>query len=147
MKKLFKLSLAALLAMGLAACSSSSAATEDAEEETTEETTEAEEVAAAYKITNKTGEVMTELYVYETGSADKGENYAGKGLADGADVTITFGPFTAAEAEGIAYTVEFKTESGYTSAAFDHLHVEEAAMNILSQADVESAATPWEWAF
>lgn len=153
MKNLFKLSLAALLAVGMAACSSSQAATdtkdEDTKEETTEETAaeEAEEVSASYKITNTTGEVMTELYVYETGSADKGENYAGEGLKDSEAVTITFGPFTAEEAEGIAYTVEFKTESGYTSAAFDHLHVEEAAMNILSQADVESAATPWEWAF
>lgn len=144
MKKFFKLSAAALLALGLAACSSAPAEEKPAEETATEET--AEDVQGLYTITNKTGEKMTELYLYETGSADKGENYAGNGLDDGASVTIDKGTFSAADAEGIAYTVEFKTESGYTSAAFDHLHVETASMNILPEADVESAATPWEWA-
>ncbi len=152
MTKFFKLSAAALLALGLAACSSAPAeekpAEETAAEETATETTEeaAEDVQGLYTVTNKTGEKITELYLYETGSADKGENYAEKGLDDGASVTIDKGTFSAKDAEGIAYTVEFKTESGYTSAAFDHLHVETVSMNILPEADVESAATPWEWA-
>lgn len=149
MTKFFKLSAAALLALGLAACSASAPAEEKPAEETAAEETKeetAEDVQGLYTITNKTGEKMTELYLYETGSADKGENYAEKGLEDGASVTIDKGTFSAKDAEGIAYTVEFKTESGYTSAAFDHLHVETASMNILPEADVESAATPWEWA-
>jgi len=90
--------------------------------------------------------VMTELFLYETGSDDKGTNYAEGGLEDGASVTIDKGTFSASDAEKMAFTVEFTTDTGYTSSAFDHLHVETVTLNILPEADVESAATPWEWA-
>ena len=149
MEKFLKIAAALSVSLAMVACSSNTAKEEPAESATTEttETTEAaEDVTGEYKIVNMTGEKLTELYVYDTGSADKGENYAGDGLADGDSVTVSKGTFKAEEAEGKAYTLEFKTESGYGSDAFQTLHVETVTMNLLPEADVTSAATPFEFA-
>ena len=149
MEKLLKIAAALSVSLAMVASSSNTAKEEPAESATTEttETTEAaEDVTGEYKIVNMTGEKLTELYVYDTGSADKGENYAGDGLADGDSVTVSKGTFKAEEAEGKAYTLEFKTESGYGSDAFQTLHVETVTMNLLPEADVTSAATPFEFA-
>lgn len=142
---------ASAVALVLAGCSSS-VTTETASEVTAapsaEATEEAEEIVTSgkYTVTNTTGETVTELYLYETGTEDKGENYAGEGLAVDASVTIEI-EVDEAVADGYASTLEFTTESGTTS-QFTTLHLEEANMNLLSaEADTYTSATPFEWAY
>ena len=84
MKKVLPFLLCAAL---LAGCSNSTANTEtepETKEETTEETGEEVQTVGVYTIYNATGEGVTELYLYPTGAADKGENYAagGHGFGD-----------------------------------------------------------------
>ena len=98
-----------------------------AEETTAEESTEAEDAVGKYTVYNQTGEKVTDLYVYEVGSEDKGENLAGDGLD--ADATLV---------------LEFKTESGY-EASFETLHIEEAPISLLS-VDAMTGATPISFA-
>lgn len=139
--RLCKVALAATVTFGLVACSSSTT-----EEETTPtseneavETSEAEEEVSTtgiYTLINKTGEDVTDLYVYETGTSDKGENYAETALKADDSVEVTFDNGDA-EAE---LTLEFTTASGYTG-EFTTLHIEEASINLLAEADVESGAT------
>lgn len=141
MNKMIKAALAATMAFGLVACSSSTT-----EEETTAtseneavETSEAEEEASTtgvYKLVNKTGEEVTGLYVYVTDSDDKGDNYAETPLAADADVEVTY----EAESADTVLTLEFTTASGYTG-TFTTLSIEEATINLLAEADVESGAT------
>lgn len=161
MKKLLALCLGALVLVG---CSSNTTTTEtsapatteattettapattEAAEETTEATEEAVATTGKYVVTNTTGETITELYIYQTGSEDKGTNHAEGGLADGEQVTIDV---EVAEdvAEGYAQTVEFVTESGRTENGFQTLHLEEANLSLLAaDADTYTSATPFSW--
>ena len=91
---------------------------------------------AQYEVTNSTGENVTDLYIYEVGSADKGTNHAGDGMADGDTVSIDYGE----NPVNIDYTIEYTTESGRT-AQFDTLSVEIAPIYLLAE-DAMTGATP-----
>lgn len=149
--KVMKAATAALLVAGLAGCATGNTTAETTAEATTapSASAEAEEVVTEgnYTITNNTGETITDLYIYETGSEDKGTNYADGGLADGESVTI----HTSAdeeEADGYAQTLEYTTESGRTESAFDTLHLEDANISLLAEdADSYTSATPFEFTY
>lgn len=149
MKKLLALCLGALVLVG---CSSNTTTTEttapattEVAEETTEATEEAITTTGKYVITNTTGETVTELYIYQTGSDDKGTNYAEGGLADGEEVTIEV-EVSEDEAEGYAQTIEYVTESGRKENGFQTLHLEEGSMSLLpADADTYTSATPFSW--
>lgn len=161
MKKLLALCLGALVLVGCspnttttetsapatteATTETTAPATTEAAEETTEATEEAVATTGKYVITNTTGETVTELYIYQTGSEDKGTNYAGEGLADGEEVTIEV-EVSEDEAEGYAQTLEYVTESGRTENGFQTLHLEEGSMSLLpADADTYTSATPFSW--
>lgn len=136
MKNISKLFLAGLMSASLVACSSNTAQSEPAKEEKTEETAETSEKAVGtYTIYNKTGETVTELYLYVVGSADKGDNIVPDGLNadDSCGISIE-------EAADAVLVLEFTTESGYT-AKFETLHIEEAPISLLAQ-DAMTGATP-----
>ena len=98
------------------------------------------DATASYTVFNSTGETVKELYLYNTGDADKGENLAGEGLAAAASVELTkVVPATTAGDQ--VYTLEFTTESGY-NAKFETLHFEVAPIQLLAGADVQTGATP-----
>ena len=96
--------------------------------------TAAEETGLAigeYTLYNCTGEAITELYLYEAGDEDKGENMA-VDFEDGLVITV----------EGAADAVlvlEFVTESGYTG-IFETLHIETTPISLL-MVDTTSGAT------
>lgn len=143
-----KTAAAALLMLGLAGCATGSN-TETTATATPSASAEAEEIVTEgnYTVTNNTGETITDLYIYETGSEDKGTNYAEGGLADGESVTI----HTSAdenEAENYAQTIEYTTESGRTESQFDTLHLEDANISLLAEdADSYTSATPFEFTY
>ena len=92
-----------------------------------------------YTFYNKTGETVTELYLIDNLTGEKGVNYAVNGFAADACWTITR-TITAEEKEaGYSMTVSFKTESGYEG-HFDTLHSEVAPITLLS-ADAMTGAT------
>lgn len=118
----------------------SEAATEAAEETTAAAEAESEEAGSAvYTVKNTTGSKVTDLYLYEAGSKEKGENLAGEGLADGETVTITRDEDADKQKE-IKYTLEFTTEDG-TTQHFDTLSYETVGIDLKS-ADAASGATP-----
>ena len=143
MKKLFAMTAAALL---LAACGTATEA--PAVEETVEETAAAEtkeevQTVGEYTIYNATGEGVTELYLYPTGSSDKGENLIdGAAEPEGSQV-ISFDavPENLVKEDGTlgAFTLEYTTESGYT-ASFTTLSYEVAPLQLIS-ADMVTGAT------
>lgn len=155
MKKNYVVIAAMMLAMSMSACGANStpeattaAATETATEagsEAAEETTAAAEAeseeagSAVYTVKNTTGSKVTDLYLYEAGSKEKGENLAGEGLADGETVTITRDEDADKQKE-IKYTLEFTTEDG-TTQHFDTLSYETVGIDLKS-ADAASGATP-----
>lgn len=154
MKKLLALCLSALVLVG---CSSNNTTTSETTapvttEATVETTAPASEEAAdaiattgKYVVTNTTGETVTELYIYQTGSEDKGTNYAEGGLADGEQVTIDV-EVSEDVAIDYAQTLEYVTESGRTENAFQTLHLEEANLSLLaSDADTYTSATPFSF--
>ena len=101
----------------------------------TEDSTEAEAATGAYTVCNTTGEPVTELYLYETGAEEKGENLAGEGLQDTEELEVTY--------DGTAETVltlAFSTESGFNG-VFENLYIEEVKINLLA-ADAMTGATP-----
>ncbi len=100
---------------------------------------EAPEMTAIYNVVNTTGETVTELYLYEAGSEEKGENLAGEGLAADAAVELTR---TAAgdKVEEITYVLEFVTEGG-AAQKFETLNFEQAKVELLS-VDAAAGATP-----
>ena len=118
---------------------------DEATVETTDEVTAGEtaegaeaEVEAAtgvYTIHNTTGELVSELYVYETGAEEKGENLAGEGLNDTEKVEATYEGTT-----DTVLTLEFTTESGFQG-IFETLYIEEVNINLLA-ADAMTGATP-----
>ena len=142
MKKLLAMTAAALL---LTACGSAAPAEAPAEEKTeekaetkTEETKEVQTVGE-YTIYNATGETITELYLYPTGTAEKGENLAGDhGFKDAHAVAATYD--AGDKAAETSLTLEFTTESGY-NAAFTTLHIETVPLTLLAQ-DALTGATP-----
>ena len=149
MKKFLALVLAAAL---LAGCSAPAEPKPTQEPTPTPETenkeTEKKEVATSgkYVVVNTTGETITELYIYKTGSEEKGTNYADGGLADGESVTIEV-QVDEAEAEGYAQTLEFVNESGKVENGFQTLHLEDVTINLHAEgADAYSAATPFQFA-
>ena len=97
------------LAVALTACggSASTAASSTASSEAASSVAASSEAAsseaaesAEYTVYNTTGSTVSELYLYEAGSEDKGENLAGEaGLADGS-IHVFQGPW---KGEGTAY--------------------------------------------
>ena len=114
---------------------------EEIKEETVETNDEAvvdttdEVTAGLYTIHNTTGELVSELYVYETGAEEKGENLAGEGLNDTEKVEATYEGTT-----DTVLTLEFTTESGFHG-TFETLYIEEVNINLLA-ADAMTGATP-----
>ena len=139
MKKALPFLLCAAL---LAGCSSSTANTdtepETKDEETTETTEEEVQTVGVYTVYNATGEGVTELYLYPTGDADKGENYAagGHGFGDAHAKILTY---DAADDPSVELTLEFTTNSGYTG-KFETLHIETAPISLLAE-DALTGAT------
>ena len=97
-------------------------------------TAAAETATGTYTLYNVTGEKLTELYLYETGS-DKGENRIPDGMKNNKKLVLTFD--AAADA---ALTLEYVTESG-VSAKFETLRIEEVPIAMQS-VDATSGATP-----
>ena len=143
------------LAAGMTACggSASSAAASSTSEAASASTTAVSEAAsseaasseaaepttAEYTVYNTTGSTVTELYLYDAGSEDKGENLAGEaGLADGENVVITRDVEADKQAD-VVYVLEFTTEDGNTQ-SFDTLHYEVAPISLKS-VDAAAGAT------
>ena len=100
----------------------------------------AQRVTGTYTFWNKTGETVTELYLVDNETGEKGPNYAVNGFAADAKYVVTR-TFTPAQKEaGYSMTISFKTESGY-EAQFPSLHIEEAPVTLLA-ADAMTGATP-----
>lgn len=97
-------------------------------------TAAAETATGTYTLYNVTGEKLTELYLYETGS-DKGENRIPDGMKNNKKLVLTYD--AAADA---ALSLEYVTESG-VSAKFETLRIEEVPIAMQS-VDATSGATP-----
>ena len=132
------------LVVGMTACggaassvaSSAAASSEAASSEAA--SSEAEASLAEYTVYNTTGSTVTELYLYDAGSEDKGENLAGEGLADGENVIITRDVEADKQAD-VTYVLEFTTEDGQTQ-SFDTLVFEVAPFSLKS-VDAAAGAT------
>ena len=139
------------LAVGMTACggssstaasTASSAASSEAASSvaaSSEAGSEAEAVSAEYTVYNTTGSTVTDLYLYEVGSEDKGDNLAGEGLADGESVVITRDVEADKQAD-TKYVLEFTTEDGNTQ-SFDTLSYETTPISLKS-VDAAAGATP-----
>ena len=138
------------LAVALTACggSASTAASSTASSEAASSVAASSEAAsseaaaesAEYTVYNTTGSTVSELYLYEAGSEDKGGNLAGEaGLADGENVVITRD--VEADKQGdMTYVLEFTTEDGSTQ-SFEPLHYETTPISLKS-VDAAAGATP-----
>ena len=121
-----------------AAASSEAASSEAASSEAA--SSEAEATSAEYTVYNTTGSKVTELYLYDAGSDEKGDNLAGEnGLADGENIVITR-DVEADKQSDVTYILEFTTEDGQTQ-SFETLHYEVAPISLLS-VDAAAGATP-----
>ena len=121
-----------------AAASSEAASSEAASSEAA--SSEAEVESAEYTVYNTTGENVTELYLYDAGSDEKGDNLAGEnGLADSENIVITR-DVEADKQSDVTYILEFTTEDGQTQ-SFETLHYEVAPISLLS-VDAAAGATP-----
>ena len=137
------------LAVALTACggSASTAASSTASSEAASSVAASSEAAsseaaesAEYTVYNTTGSTVSELYLYEAGSEDKGENLAGEaGLADGENVVITR-DVEADKQDDMTYVLEFTTEDGSTQ-SFETLHYETTPISLKS-VDATAGATP-----
>lgn len=143
---------AAALAVGMTACgssasstaasssvASSSAASSEAASSEAASSEAAEPTTAEYTVYNTTGSKVTDLYLYEVGAEDKGDNLAGEGLADGDSVVITR-DVEADKQSDVTYILEFTTEDGQTQ-SFETLHYEVAPISLLN-VDAAAGATP-----
>lgn len=143
---------AAALAVGMTACGSSasstaasssvasSAASSEAASSEAASSEAAEPTTAEYTVYNTTGSTVTELYLYDAGSDEKGDNLAGEnGLADGENIVITR-DVEADKQSDVTYILEFTTEDGQTQ-SFETLHYEVAPISLLS-VDAAADATP-----
>ena len=94
-----------------------------------------------YTVYNATGEKVTELYLIDNKTGEKGENLAGEGVENGAAVELSK---TAEEGktgkEDFELSLTFKTESGYEG-TFGTLHFETVPITLLAQ-DALTGATP-----
>ena len=137
------------LAVGMTACggsastaassTASSAAASSVAASSEAASSEAEAASAEYTVYNTTGSKVTDLYLYEVGAEDKGDNLAGEGLADGDSVVITRDVEADKQAD-VTYVLEFTTEDGQTQ-SFETLHYEVAPISLLS-VDAAAGATP-----
>ena len=134
------------LAVGMTACGSSASSTaassvaSSAAASSEAASSEAETVSAEYTVYNTTGSTVTELYLYDAGSDEKGDNLAGEnGLADGENIVITR-DVEADKQSDVTYILEFTTEDGQTQ-SFETLHYEVAPISLLS-VDAAAGATP-----
>ena len=142
---------AATLAVGMTACggsstaasssvASSAAASSEAASSEAAASESAEPTTAEYTVYNTTGSTVTELYLYDAGSDEKGDNLAGEnGLADGENLVITR-DVEADKQSDVTYILEFTTEDGQTQ-SFETLHYEVAPISLLS-VDAAAGATP-----
>lgn len=117
--------------------SSAAASSEAASSEVA--SSEAEATSAEYTVYNTTGSTVTDLYLYEVGAEDKGDNLAGEGLADGDSVVITRDVEADKQAD-VTYVLEFTTEDGQTQ-TFETLHYETTPLSLKS-VDAAAGATP-----
>ena len=92
-----------------------------------------------YTFYNKTGDVVTELYLINNLTGEKGTNYAVNGFAADAKMTVTRTASAEEMAAGYSMTVSFKTAGGY-EAQFMTLHIEAVPITLLS-ADALTGAT------
>ena len=150
LNKIAVATVAVALVMGMTACggssstassvASSAAASSEAasSEAASEAASEVEAQSAEYTVYNTTGTAVTELYLYDAGSEDKGENLAGEGLADGDSLVITRDVDADKQAD-VVYVLEFVTEDGATQ-SFDTLHYEVASISLKS-VDADAGAT------
>lgn len=99
----------------------------------------AKAATGTYTFYNKTGETVTELYLIDNLTGEKGPNYAVNGFAPDASYTITRTVSAEEKDAGYSMTVSFKTESGY-EAQFATLHIEVAPVTLLA-ADALTGAT------
>ena len=121
-----------------AAASSKAASSEAASSEVA--SSEAEATSAEYTVYNTTGSKVTELYLYDAGSDEKGDNLAGEnGLADGENIVITR-DVEADKQSDVTYILEFTTEDGQTQ-SFETLHYEVVPISLLN-VDAAAGATP-----
>ena len=134
------------LAVGMTACGSSASSTaassvaSSAAASSEAASSEAEAVSAEYTVYNTTGSTVTELYLYDAGSEEKGDNLAGEnGLADGESVVITRDE-DADKQSDVNYVLEFTTEDGQTQ-SFETLHYETTPLSLKS-VDAAAGATP-----
>ena len=153
LKNIAIIAAAAALAVGMTACgssasstaasssvASSAAASSEAASSEAASSEAAEPTTAEYTVYNTTGENVTELYLYEAGSEDKGDNLAGEnGLADGENVVITRDEDADKQAD-MTYVLEFTTEDGQTQ-SFETLHYETTPISLKS-VDAAAGATP-----
>lgn len=138
---------AAALAVGMTACGSSASSTaasssvaSSAAASSEAASSEAAVEPAEYTVYNTTGSTVTELYLYDAGSDEKGDNRAGEnGLADGENIVITR-DVEADKQSNVTYILEFTTEDGQTQ-SFETLHYEVAPISLLS-VDAAAGATP-----
>ena len=144
MKQFTKIAVVCALAVSLAACGSSASSTAASSAASSEAasseaaSSEAEATSAEYTVYNTTGSKVTELYLYDAGSENKGENLAGEGLADGESIVITRDVEADKQAD-VVYVLEFTTEDGSTQ-SFDTLHYEVAPISLKS-VDAAAGAT------
>ena len=138
---------AAALAVGMTACGSSASSTaasssvaSSAAASSEAASSEAAVEPAEYTVYNTTGSTVTELYLYDAGSDEKGDNLAGEnGLADGENIVITR-DVEADKQSDVTYILEFTTEDGQTQ-AFATLHYETTPISLKS-VDAAAGATP-----
>ena len=129
---------ASTAASSTASSTASSAAASSVAASSEAASSEAEAASAVYTVYNTTGSKVTELYLYDAGSEDKGENLAGEGLADGESIVITRDVEADKQAD-VVYVLEFTTEDGNTQ-SFDTLHYEVAPISLKS-VDAAAGAT------
>lgn len=131
---------AASTAASSTASSTASSAAASSEASSSEvASSEVEATSAEYTVYNTTGSTVTDLYLYEVGAEDKGDNLAGEGLADGDSVVITRDVEADKQAD-VTYVLEFTTEDGQTQ-AFETLHYETTPLSLKS-VDAAAGATP-----
>ena len=136
---------AAALAVGMTACGSSTSSTAASSSvassaAASSEAASSEAASSEAAVYNTTGSTVTELYLYDAGSDEKGDNLAGEnGLADGENIVITR-DVEADKQSDVTYILEFTTEDGQTQ-SFETLHYEVAPISLLS-VDAAAGATP-----
>ena len=117
------------MVLSLAGCAKNEEPVVDNSDETVEPTT----ATGVYTVYNMTGASLTELYLYEVGSEDKGTNYAADGIKNQKRVVLTY-----EAAEDTTLILEFNYDGGSTQ-KFETLHIEEAPLTLKSIDDAAGA--------